>query len=69
MRYASSNKLEKIKQFRNTNAAINYINASNTGADLTQGISDISNEVWSDPQIQNWWNTSGKKYYNIGLKE
>lgn len=32
-------------------------------------VTNIGNEVWSDPQIQNWWNTSGKQQYNIGLKE
>lgn len=34
-----------------------------------QMVTNIGNEVWSDPQIQNWWNTQGIKYYNKGLKE
>lgn len=38
-------------------------------SNYTQMVTNIGNEVWDDPQIQNWWNTSGKKYYNIGLKE
>ena len=33
-----------------------------------QMVSNIANEVWSNSQIQNWWNTKGIKYYNKGLK-
>lgn len=48
----------------------NNPNKYNPGqSNYTQMVTNIGNEVWSDPQIQNWWNTSGKKYYNIGLKE
>ena len=32
-------------------------------------VTNIGNEVWSDPQIQNWWKTSGRNQYNKGLKE
>ena len=32
-------------------------------------VTNIGNEVWDDPQIQNWWNTEGVKHYNKGLKE
>ena len=32
-------------------------------------VTNIGNEVWDDPQIQNWWNTEGIKHYNKGLKE
>lgn len=32
-------------------------------------VTNIGNEVWGDPQIQNWWNTSGRNQYNKGLKE
>lgn len=34
-----------------------------------QMVTNIGNEVWGDPQIQNWWNTEGIKYYNKGLRE
>ena len=32
-------------------------------------VTNIGNEVWSDPQVQNWWKTSGRNQYNKGLKE
>lgn len=32
----------------------------------TQMVTNIGNEVWSDPQIQKWWNESGK---NIIIKD
>lgn len=38
-------------------------------SNYTQMVTNIGNEVWNDPQIQNWWNTSGRQQYNIGLKE
>lgn len=35
----------------------------------SQMVTNIGKEVWSDPQIQNWWNTQGKEFYNKGLNE
>lgn len=32
-------------------------------------VNNIANEVWNEPQIQNWWNTEGKSYYEKGLSE
>ena len=32
-------------------------------------VNNIANEVWNEPQIQNWWNTSGKAQYERGRKE
>lgn len=32
-------------------------------------INAIGNEVWSEPQIQHWWNTEGKYYYNKGRNQ
>lgn len=34
-----------------------------------QMVNDIANEVWNEPQIQNWWNTEGINYYNKGKAE
>lgn len=34
-----------------------------------QMVNDIANEVWSEPQIQKWWEEEGKKYYEKGKKE
>lgn len=32
-------------------------------------VNNIANEVWNEPQIQNWWKTEGIKYYNKGKNE
>lgn len=32
-------------------------------------VSTTGNEVFNEPQIQNYWNTRGKKYYDKGIKE
>ncbi len=32
-------------------------------------VRNLTNEVFYEPQIQNWWNTEGKTYYNKGLSE
>ena len=32
-------------------------------------VTNLGNEVWGEPQIQQWWNTSGKKQYERGRKE
>lgn len=34
-----------------------------------QMVTNIGDEVWNEPQIQGWWNTQGKEFYNKGLKE
>lgn len=34
-----------------------------------QMVTDIGNKVFNEKQIQDWWNTSGKKFYEKGLKE
>ena len=48
---------------------VNYPNIYNSGqGNYVQMVTNIENEVQSDPQIQNWWNTEGIKYYNKGLK-
>ena len=55
-----------------TNAFARYAddpNNYNPGqGNYVQMVTNIANEVWSNPQIQNWWNTEGIKYYNKGLK-
>lgn len=32
-------------------------------------VNALGNEVWNEPQIQNWWNTEGKYYYNKGISQ
>lgn len=34
-----------------------------------QMVTNIGDEVWNEPQVQEWWNTQGKQFYNKGLKE
>lgn len=34
-----------------------------------QMVNNIANEVWSEPQIQKWWEEKGKYYYEKGKKE
>lgn len=34
-----------------------------------QMVNNIANEVWNEPQIQNWWKTEGINYYNKGKEE
>ena len=34
-----------------------------------QMVTNIGNEVWSDPQIRKWWDEEGFKYYKKGLNE
>lgn len=34
-----------------------------------QMVNNIANELWSSPQIQDWWNSEGIKYYNKGKSE
>ena len=48
--------------------ADNPYNYNSEQENYVQMVSNITNEVWSNPQIQNWWNTEGIKYYNKGLK-
>ena len=48
--------------------ADNPYNYNSGQGNYVQMVTNIANEVWSNPQIQNWWNTEGIKYYNKGLK-
>ena len=34
-----------------------------------QMVTNIGNEVWNEPSIQEWWNNQGQQFYNQGLKE
>lgn len=37
----------------------------NTGdPNHTKDVNAVGSQVWKIPQVQNWWNTSGKKFYN-----
>ena len=48
--------------------ADNPYNYNSGQENYVQMVTNIANEVWSNSQIQNQWNTKGIKYYNKGLK-
>ena len=67
---------QRTKQYHNNilaDAFARYAdnpNGYNPGqSNYVKMVTNIGNEVWSDPQVQNWWKTSGRNQYNKGLKE
>lgn len=40
-KFSSPNKMQKVSDYRTTNGIVDWMNLSNTGSDITQGVKEI----------------------------